>query len=401
MTDSKTFGALQGASASTLANMPRSERLHYLDALRSFCMLFGLFVHATTLDTFGWLDSIPFISGQFRMATFFAASAMLSVLVLQRRPAGPFVRKRLIMLLVPFVAGVLILNPATLWLIWQVRGSEPESLRTILSLSISSDGLWKPVNLVWHLHLWFLVTLAVYATLTPALNRIIGSARISQSFDKLLQRIPAALRVISVALTAAAVAMLLRVAGEVLFPQLYEWWLTRATLLNVTFFITGIFIAHSAQLRAVGFDIVSVITASLLIVLLRLEVFPPDSVIGKLVGLCIDQIVNVCAIFFLMWVFRRFMNSPSRIVDLVIRTIYTVYVFHYLFIYIVGALFIDSDINKYIIYIIAVIISFLGGLVTHKVVSGISVLSWLFNGKAAPPRSGLPVRALKRASARK
>lgn len=381
MTVSKSFGAPQDASASTLANMPRPERLHYLDALRSFCMLFGLLLHATTLDTFGWLDSIPFISGQFRMATFFAASAMLSVFVLQRRPAGPFVRKRLIMLLVPFITGVLILNPATLWLIWQVRGSEPESLSAILSLSISSDGLSKPENLVWHLHLWFLVALAVYATLTPALNRIIGSAQISQSFDKLLQRIPATLWVISFALAAAGVAMLLRIAGEILFPQLYDWWLTRATLLNFTFFITGIFIVHSHKLRAVGFDIISVAIALVLIILLKLEIFPSDSAIKSIIILCIEQIVNVCAIFFLMWVFRRFMNSPSRIVDLVIRTIYTVYVFHYLFIYIVGALFIDSDINKYIIYIVAVIVSFLGGLVTHKVVSRISVLSWLFNGK--------------------
>lgn len=387
MTGSKILGARQGAEASTLPNMPRSERLHYLDALRSFCMLFGLFVHATTLDTFGWLDAIPFISGQFRMATFFAASAMLSALVLQRRSVGPFVIKRLILLIVPFTAGVVLINPVTLWLIWQVHESEPENLRNIIFLSISSDGPWKPQNLVWHLHLWFLVTLAVYAALTPALNRIIGSVRVSQAFDKFLQRIPAALRVLTIALIAAAVATLLRIAGEIMFPLLYEWWLTRATLLNVTFFITGILIAHSVPLRAVGFDPVSVITALLLIILLKIEVITPDSVIGKLVGLCSNQIVNVSAIFFLMWVFRRFANSPSRMVDLVIRTIYTVYIFHYLFIYIVGALFINSDINKYIVYLTAVLASFLGGLVTHKIVSGTPVLSWLFNGKVAPLRN--------------
>lgn len=381
MTSSKNYEALQDAATSTMPKMPRSERLHYLDALRSFCMLLGIFVHATTLNNFGWLDFIPFISDQFRMATFFAASAMLSVLVLQRRTASSFVGKRLIMLLIPFVVGVLLLNPATLWLIWQVRGSEPESLMDILSLSISSDGLRTPENLVWHLHLWFLVTLAVYATVTPAFNRIIGSAWFSQKFNEFLQWIPASLRIFSVALGAAAIAILLRGIGEVLFPQLYEWWLTRATLLNVTFFITGILIAHSAPLRTVGFDTVSVISALLLIVLLKLEVFPSDSVIGKLVGLCIDQIVNVCAIFFLMWIFRKFANNPSRIVELVIRTIYTVYIFHYLFIYIVGALFIDSDVNKYIVYIISVIMAFLGGLVTHKIVSEVSLLSWLFNGK--------------------
>ena len=107
----------------------------------------------------------------------------------------------------------------------------------------------------------------------------------------------------------------------------------------------------------------------------------PGSMIGKVFGLFINQIVNVCAIFFLMWVFRRFANRPSQIVDLIIRTIYTVYVFHYLFIYIVGSIFIGSELNRYIVYIIAVIISFLGGLVTHKFVSGVFVFSWLFNGK--------------------
>lgn len=361
-------------------------------------MLFGLFVHATTLYTFKWLDFIPFISGQFRMATFFAASAILSVLVLKKRPTDSFVRKRLTMLLVPFVAGVVLLNPLTLWLIWQVHGSEPESLKTIISLAFSSEDVLKPDNLVWHLHLWFLVSLAVYASLTPALNRVIGSARVIQATDKLLQRVPAALRVLSIALTAAAAAVFLRVAGEVLFPELYDWWLTRATLLNVTFFITGILIAHSAQLKAIEFDVVSVVTAFFLIVLLKLGVFSPESSVGKLVGLCVDQIVNICAIFFLMWVFRKFANRPSRVVDLVIRTIYTVYVFHYLFIYIVGAVFADSDVSKYIVYIIAVVVSFLAGLAVHKIVSRVSVLSWLFNGKAAPPRNGLPVAPLMKSS---
>lgn len=363
---------------------PGTERLYYLDSLRSFCMLFGLFVHANTLGSFGWLQLIPFVSSQFRMATFFAASAMLSVLVLQKRPAGQFVRKRLIMLLVPFVAGVLLINTVTLVLIWKVHSTEPASFSKIIYLSIYGNASEKPENLVWALHLWFLFSLSVYAVLTPQLNRVIGSASFSRFFEKLVTSVPPATRVLFVAIMAAALAIFLRVLGEVVYPQLYDWWFTRATLLNFTFFLLGMLIAYSATLRSVKFDPLSAVIALLLIIFLKMG-GAGESVVGKFLDLGIKQIVNVCAIFFLIWLFKRFFGNPSRLVGHMIKAIYTIYLFHYLFLYIVGDIFVDTNVSKYVVYMLAVAVSFVGGLILHEVISRVSFLSWLFNGRGTAP----------------
>jgi len=94
-------------------------RLHHLDALRSFCMLFGILVHTGTLAPGLAVSQAVFdISENFRMATFFVISGFFGVLLLDRRGARSFLGHRAQGLAIPFLAGVMLLNPVTLWLIY-------------------------------------------------------------------------------------------------------------------------------------------------------------------------------------------------------------------------------------------------------------------------------------------
>lgn len=133
-------------------------RLHYLDALRSFAMLFGIFVHVGTLSSGAGLSQwIFWISDHFRMGTFFIISGFFAVLIFERRGAIGFLKHRATALLIPFFAALILLNPVTNWLV-HLYHNGPVGLIDYLAGRAEPGA--RAAN--WFLHLWFLVSLIIY-----------------------------------------------------------------------------------------------------------------------------------------------------------------------------------------------------------------------------------------------
>ncbi|MFN3847699.1 MAG: acyltransferase family protein [Paracoccaceae bacterium] len=149
------------------------NRLHYLDHLRAFAMLTGVFVHVTTLAHFGWLEFFATASDHFRMGTFFAVSGFFAGMILARRSVGTFLVSRLQNLGIPLMFGLFILNPVTLLMIYNWRGGSA-GLGQLGELILLSFGPQSEVqgHFVWHLHLWFLVSLLCYSCVAPLVFRV-------------------------------------------------------------------------------------------------------------------------------------------------------------------------------------------------------------------------------------
>ncbi len=362
-----------------------SSRQYHLDTLRSFCMLFGVFVHTNTLGDFGFLELAGLISDHFRMASFFVVSGILGALVLERRATGVYIRGRVVNLGIPLLVGLFFLNPITLWLIFVYHNSNEVMPTSNLFEIFFVDNERYQGPLVWHLHLWFLISLLVMAALAPIASYVLKAPAVKKSLANGLQFLPTWLHGTALATVTVAFVLILRIINEVVAPDLNEIWLVRATLNYIPFFVVGIAIFTQSPLwEAVNRIDPLLIAMAILAILVSL--FIPKTLpetYANFFDFVILNFVRSAAAFSLIAIFLIISKNRNIIVDLITRSIYTVYIFHFLYIYIV-ALFV----NKYFYaeniysYLFICASSIFLGLFTHFfIIEKFSVLKFLFNGK--------------------
>lgn len=222
---------------STQPGMP-SRRLFHLDALRCFCMLFGIMVHGSTIGDEPVFEIIRDASDLFRMATFFTISGYFTAYVASRSDLGGFIANRRDVLVYPLVASLVLLVPVTRWLIF-CYFREPVSLHSYVS-----EGLWRRAGETspWHLHLWFLFSLLLYAVLTPKAIRIGRSAAVAAGLNRLFDFAgrhalwPAALATGIGCASAQGVYLLI----ATLLPLGPFDWILRASLNYLPFYAVGL-----------------------------------------------------------------------------------------------------------------------------------------------------------------
>ena len=204
---------------------PDSERLHALDAVRAFALLAGVVLHAAMSYLPGFtiwplLDrstSVPlaltfYVIHIFRMTTFFVIAGFFGRLLLHRHSVRGFVRNRCVRVVVPLVAGWIVVFPAVTAILAATRGDgPPPALPT---------GFERPALALPLFHLWFLYLLTLlYAMLLTARQGIVEQFDDRQQFRATLDRIVGvAMRssLMPIALAAPLVAALLALP---LWPQ--------------------------------------------------------------------------------------------------------------------------------------------------------------------------------------
>ncbi|WP_374389074.1 acyltransferase family protein [Sandaracinobacter sp.] len=365
--------------------MGGQQRIYHLDALRCFCMLFGLALHGATIGNGPFFIAIKDASDHFRMATFFLVSGFFSAMVLSRGGAGDFIRNRARLLLLPMLIGTLLLNPPTLWLIRLFHLGDPQAtgyVNGVWRLPISPSDFWG-LNL---LHLWFLATLFVYALLSPMLLALAG-ARPGVALAGMLMRVPGWLRlVLMTGAVALCVTVMRAVSDQLLVPRLPEpmHFLVRATMTNFAFFAAG----------AIGFR-----HRDLFETMHRL--FWPGLLLvgaayvlhGQWAGALPHALERasywllrsgfifliVCG---LMAVARRLVTKGSPWLSRLTELVYSFYMFHFLIIYIIANLMLNLTDNLYLIFAAILLAGFPILVAIHeKIIARSPLLMLLFNGK--------------------
>lgn len=316
-------------------------RLHHLDALRSFAILYGVLVHSATLGV-GWpLSLVSEISGYFRMGTFFLVSGFFGAMGLQRAGTAGFLQKRAVALLVPLICGVLLLNPVTNWLIWNWHNPHMDFAQ--FTARMASDDLPPyrgPLN--WHLHLWFLLSLSFYAMMAPAvMGAVRRLSRLAKGLGDRLATLPGWLCVIAVATLVALTSLGLRIFYEIALEPLLPrggstLWLVFNTLYYWPMFLTGMAVFHHKGLAA-RFQYLSLpaLALGLTAVLAVREIMPPSGLMWEGAQLLSRAFLTVAAIASLMAIFARWFSKPgflSRSAD----AVYSIYILHFMVIYLIA-----------------------------------------------------------------
>lgn len=360
-------------------------RLYHLDALRAFAMIFGVLVHACSVGDLGPYRIIPFLSDHFRMASFFLVSAMLSAAVLGKRPVGDFIRRRIVTILLPFFATLILLNPiAVALLMYWHNPAFGFHVIDAFRLSFATPS-WVKGPVVWHLHLWFLLSLAAYTLIIPGLVAIIGRSR--PMLERVIVHIPLIFRMLILALLVAMLGLFIRAVAQLAFPGILSIWPITATLRYLPYIIAGVMLFMLPSLRSAmeGFNPLLGVTGILALILEMQADRHLGGWAARIVEPGAKYVVTFALVQFLFFACFKLVKKNNPTLSLVIDSIFTVYLFHYLFIYVFAFLWQPVGLPKGIFLLLVAICSLGVGLAIHwALVSRIPLLKLLFNGVVKP-----------------
>ena len=358
------------------------SRLYYLDALRAFAMLYGILVHVTTLGLPEGLRWIPVTSGYFRMGLFFLVSGFFAAMMLRRYAAGDFLRRRTVALLVPLATGLVFLNPVTNWLVATYHNG-PVPLSTAI-LNPESAGLKGPG--VWHLHLWFLITLFFFVATAPALMAL--GRHLAKPGGRIVARLaslPPTAVILLLALAIAGTSVFLRVGYHVALDPLLKAtplaWIGPTTMYYWPFYMTGmILFAYPALSDRFQSMSIPALALGILVAVAGLKIASTGAA-GEVVRIVAKAFCTTTAVALFMAIFRRFLDHPTWL-SKAAGYVYSVYIMHFLVIYAVAFALRPLGLGPYSTFFVVATVTYVIVFALHRhVIKPSPLLEFLLNGK--------------------
>lgn len=344
--------------------------------------MMGVFVHTGTLEPSPIFRGIQFLSSVVRMEAFFIISGFMAYLMLQKYGALVTVKKRFITIGIPFIVTLVLLNPVTNYLIY-VHHNAPISFASYL-LDGGQENAAGP--LVWHLHLWFLVSLLVYGIITPSVPYIIDiSAKISL-FTKVNLGSNLIFAIICVAVPIACLSS--RVVYEYLFERLFVdtgfSFIVRSTLYYFPFFFLGMTLYKFPRLLKTfsNFHPIHLIFSVGILSLSILYFDDLPKLVAETIRLLSKAYIAVSLSSTLFFVFHLFLSKRNPIFRYLSDASYSVYIFHFITIYVIadifGFVFGEGQLYLFFVVVLTFIVTL---LIHHFIIQRIEILRLMFNGK--------------------
>lgn len=350
-------------------------------------MIWGIAVHTSTLGISPVLRDVARASGYFRMEAFMAISGLLTGLLIERFGAVPTLRRRLVALLVPLGTGLLLLNPLANYLAYVFHNGAIS-----LAAYFRGETVAAPQGpMVWHLHLWFLIALGVYAVVTPLLARSVRGHL--EVYRPLIRQASPRSRFLLLCAGVPVACLAGRLVFEVLLERhLAESWLflVRATFYYLPFFCLGLALYRS-KLLLDAFARVrwSHLAAGVAFVMASRLVFTSiPKPLAETANLLSGAYLGVVLTATLFALARRLLAREVRWIGLLSDASYTIYLLHFLVIYAV-ALAARPWLGETPVLVVVVLVGTLAitFAVHHAVIRRIPLLRFLFNGRTKGRRT--------------
>lgn len=234
------------------------ERLYGLDWLRigAFGLLIfyhiGMFFvgwdwHIKSAQPVTWAEPLMLATNPWRLSLLFLVSGVASAYLLAKSRAGVFARSRTARLLVPLVAGMILVVPPQPWVELVVQHGYAASFATFWARDYFRFDQLSGLDLPTWNHLWFVAYLWVYS-LVLALLAAITPARVKAALMRGAESALAGWRMLLVPLL---ILWALRLTLYPIFEEthgLVDDWYNHATYGLV--FAIGLALAHSEVVRA-------------------------------------------------------------------------------------------------------------------------------------------------------
>lgn len=329
------------------------NRLHYMDSMRAILMILGVVLHSAQVfnPSQSWVlyseNNTPFfyylvnIISTFRMPAFFIVSGYFCLLTLRKYKIKRFLTLRLKRIIVPFFFTAIILN-------------------TLQSLLLEWSG-WQQFEYPDYLlkgefvsHLWFLTNLIVYfivacflSVFFSPLMRLVGdlSVRTIKAFPIIV--------VVSVMPLFSILILSLNKIGFPLYSSFLSIFNTFSILQYSPFFIFGAVMGVRKGLL----ERLSEVNPLICLIVIALSFLFIDYIesldgikgwVSIIAVQYLDVLVTWFSVLICFFVFYRFFNKPSKAMLYLSDASYTVYLFHHIFVVLLGLVFIYLNIPAYV-----------------------------------------------------
>lgn len=390
------------------------RRLYWLDGARASLMLLGVPFHAALIYALqGWELSSPdkspaltawgTMSSAFRMPAFFLVAGFFAALLVTKRSRAGFFRGRLFRLGVPLVTGLLVLSPVQVALL--EIASTHAGPHGPLARGFLVDGHLPPdAGRVWLAQLWFLIDLLIYSTLlalaaTPAMLEWLRRAG-SRLAGWPTWALAGAIAVHG--MYSIVVGAFDNFTGLPLPTFLWGGVMTQKLLYNLPFFVLGVacFLQRDLLDRLVTWRRWSVPLC--VAVLLAIALWPAQGAAWqKAVRLFLLPAAAWSGVHLVLGACARWLDRPSPLVQNLVDSAYSIYLFHIIPIFLTGLAFCFVDLPVLLEFLLIVMTSLLAAWGVHQLFNRFTLYRVLFNGepistaRASAPR---PARAEPRVS---
>ena len=366
-----------------------NQRLYYMDFCRAFLMLLGIPYRAG--QVFGpdpWvvnpattsvlLGHVNDIIHAFRMPAFFLLAGFFSLLVIRKSGLVAWLKARLARLGLPLLVSILLLNIPAMYVASVALHPAEGVAPSFLAQLTSPGGHWLG-------HLWFLLALVVRCGLLAPLL-------------PLRRRAPAPLermagRVLSSDLLLVALMVVWRLGLKTLDERLLGGHLEQAfggtvnlreLLLYFPFFLMGTWLLARPEafdrFTHPGWSTLLLFAAGLGLLLLQRHV--EQGVVTQVSGVLLFALMGLTGTRLLLAVARRLVHTGHPAVNELVRSAFTIYLFHYLVVMLVAEGSIRLGLDMPLLgWVIAVAAGLGVSYLIHRfVISRSRWLLWLFNG---------------------
>ena len=360
-------------SSTATNSIPRD---YSLDAARGVLMMFGVIIHASDIYSTGedWLfqdsrtsvafDTITDIIHVFRMPVFFWIAGYFCALTISRYGALGLLRNRAPRLLIPLITTWLSLNVIQALLVANITGKT------------ASEAILQGIPAY---HLWFLIDLIIFifgATL------ILPNLKYFHFLTRPIKTIPALCLFPMLALFALCISLLAR-ATDISYESIFGLTSIFRLATYVPYFIGGIFMFGRPDIKKNFLRI----PAFFVLVTLPLAVFFEGETRGEIF---IFGEMAVFAKALMVWLsiaavlrfFQILVTRESSVTRFLSDAAYTVYLFHHVFVVVVGIALLSVEISAWWKFLIVSSTSLIGSALIHaKVIRRYPIAQFLFNGK--------------------
>ena len=361
-----------------------SVRYHSLDALRGLLMMYGIFVHTSTLGPSPILKTLAMLSGLVRMEAFFVVSGFLALMLLRKYGTRLTLVKRFASIGIPFAVTLVALNPVTNWLVYSYHNAPIPFWDYLVGSGVSSDPKGP---MVWHLHIWFLVTLLLYALVTPLASSIVDWLR-SSAVLRRAETLPSAVVFALIGVGVAGACLGFRVFNDFVLEVPLSYtpfaFIVKSTLVYFPFFFLGMLLFAVPWLLALfeRMHWVHLAVGVALVIAARLGFDALPKLVAETFKLTSEAYLAVCVTSSLFCLFRRIVPGERPVARYLSDAAYAVYLFHYLTIYVLAWTLRPLLGENQLMYAAVVVgTAVITLLIYHYPVSRIRILGILFNGK--------------------
>lgn len=361
-------------------------RIYYMDSLRSVLIIMGIFLHAANVYHVdgSWMISDPeqhvvfnyltqFIH-LFRMPAFFILSGYFSLFIYQRYGVKKYFRYRLRQIIIPVLVIGLVVNSLQGVMLYYGESS-------IFNGRSFADGYL--FSGAWISHLWFLVFLLIFIILLGLIMPILDRSTISTTdraadyFREHKAWVIFLFPIYFVVVKAAATVL------PGLFQRnFYGFWAVDLFFYAYYFAFGVLLRRHEGMLESmVGrYNRLAIVVA--LLCWGGLSLIGTNSLPGRIVEIYAQNLLSVILIFLIWRFFQRFFNKPSRWIEGLSKSCYSIYLFHHILIIAFGLLFVPLAVSPVIKFVLVTVLTLVITTSFHfGVVEKFAAARLLFNGK--------------------